>query len=140
MLVESLQRPATTRVTPKMFTYNIKTTCAARPQHIVLPEGLDKRILAAGAEVSQRGLAKVTLLGDPELVNAGGWSAQAGGQSCGALCCGLSLLVHTTCAAPSCRNAIPDAVLTSPPLRYTHRGQEAGPGHLRLQGGKPQGQ
>ncbi len=72
MLMESLQRPASSRVTPKMFTYNIKTTCAANPQHIVLPEGLDKRILAAAAEVTQRGLAKVTLLGDPELVNAGG--------------------------------------------------------------------
>lgn len=37
----------------------------------MLPESLDKRILAAAADVTQRGLARVTLLGDPTTVQVG---------------------------------------------------------------------
>eukprot|EP00879_Flechtneria_rotunda_P022313 GHRR01023542.1.p1 GENE.GHRR01023542.1~~GHRR01023542.1.p1 ORF type:complete len:435 (+),score=146.59 GHRR01023542.1:558-1862(+) len=58
------------RVTPKMFAHSIKTKCAANPQHIVLPEGLDARVLKAASEVTIRGLAKVTLLGDAAAVTA----------------------------------------------------------------------
>jgi phosphotransacetylase len=39
-------------------------------QTIVLPESLDRRVLAAAADVTQRGLAKVVLLGDPAVVQA----------------------------------------------------------------------
>ena len=41
---------------------------SATPQHIVLPESEDKRVLAAAADVVQRGLAKITLLGDPTTI------------------------------------------------------------------------
>ncbi|KAI8473674.1 MAG: phosphate acetyltransferase [Monoraphidium minutum] len=56
------------RVTPKMFSYQIRTTCAKDPQTIVLPEATDSRVLLAASMVSQRGLAKVILLGDPAIV------------------------------------------------------------------------
>lgn len=41
-------------------------------QHAVLlhPQGLDKRILTAAQEVTERGLAHVTVLGDQEAVHA----------------------------------------------------------------------
>lgn len=56
------------RVTPQLFQYNIKAACLSNPQRIVLPESEDKRVLQAAAEVTQRGLAHITLLGDPETV------------------------------------------------------------------------
>ncbi|KAG2494209.1 hypothetical protein HYH03_007567 [Edaphochlamys debaryana] len=68
-VVAGLQKSRPTRVTPKMFQHAMKQTCLASPQHIVLPESVDKRILAAAAEVTARGLARVTLLGDPAAVN-----------------------------------------------------------------------
>mmetsp|Transcript_19762 Transcript_19762/g.42933 ORF Transcript_19762/g.42933 Transcript_19762/m.42933 type:complete len:768 (-) Transcript_19762:957-3260(-) len=70
-LIQRLQsKPRTSQLTPKMFQHNIKALCLNSPQHIVLPEALDKRILAAASEVTQRGLARVTLLGDPAAVAA----------------------------------------------------------------------
>lgn len=36
------------------------------PRHIVLAEGQDPRVIAASVKASQDGLAKITLLGDPE--------------------------------------------------------------------------
>lgn len=58
------------RMTPKMFTYNLRSKCKASPQRIVLPEANDNRVLRAAAEVVHRGLANVILLGDPEVVQA----------------------------------------------------------------------
>uniref|UniRef100_A0A7R9VBV4 Phosphate acetyltransferase n=3 Tax=Chlamydomonas euryale TaxID=1486919 RepID=A0A7R9VBV4_9CHLO len=73
-LVASMQNKklsgAPMRVTPQLFLYNIKATCLRSPQHIVLPESEDPRVLQAAAEVTQRGLAKVTLLGREDLVRA----------------------------------------------------------------------
>ena len=40
------------------------------PQHIVLPEGTDQRILHAAADVTHRSLAKITLLGEPDEIRA----------------------------------------------------------------------
>jgi len=56
------------RLTPRKFTHQIYEMCRANPQRIVLPESHDKRILTAAAEVTTRGLASVTLLGDPATV------------------------------------------------------------------------
>eukprot|EP01025_Chloroclados_australasicus_P044491 TRINITY_DN4825_c0_g2_i1.p1 TRINITY_DN4825_c0_g2~~TRINITY_DN4825_c0_g2_i1.p1 ORF type:complete len:785 (-),score=113.95 TRINITY_DN4825_c0_g2_i1:507-2861(-) len=58
------------RMTPKRFQYQIKSKCKQQPQHIVLPEGVDKRILQAAAEVTQRGLAHITILGDYDQIQA----------------------------------------------------------------------
>lgn len=41
-----------------------------QPQRVVLPEAMDPRVLAAAEELTARGLAKITLLGDPEPVQA----------------------------------------------------------------------
>jgi phosphate acetyltransferase len=75
-LVVQLERLATSsaaagrRVTPKMFQHSISAACQRDPQRIVLPEGTDGRVLAAAAETTARGLARVTLLGDPAAVRA----------------------------------------------------------------------
>ncbi|KAF6251911.1 phosphate acetyltransferase [Scenedesmus sp. NREL 46B-D3] len=61
---------AARRVTPKMFAHSIKSKCLANPQHIVLPEGSEPRVLKAASEVTLRGLARITLLGDPVTVAA----------------------------------------------------------------------
>jgi hypothetical protein len=44
----------------------------ADPQRIILPESVDKRVLAAAAEATARGLAHITLLGDPATVASEG--------------------------------------------------------------------
>jgi len=63
-------QPSSNRVTPKMFMHMLKAQCMKNPQHIVLPESLDRRILEAAAYVTQRGLAHITLLGDSTVVTA----------------------------------------------------------------------
>lgn len=55
------------RVTPKLFQYSMRQACMKSPQRIVLPESDDHRVLQAAAEVTQRGLAKIILLGKPEV-------------------------------------------------------------------------
>src|SRR5437870_3181277 len=42
----------------------IRQRAAARPQHIVLPEGDDPRTVIAAAACAQRRIARITLLGD----------------------------------------------------------------------------
>ncbi len=44
----------------------IKTKAAALGKHIVLPEGEDSRVVEAAATAAKEGIAKVTLLGNPE--------------------------------------------------------------------------
>jgi len=51
-------------MTPKMFTYNLLEQAKAQLQHIVLPEAYDRRILKAAAILVNRGIVKLTLLGD----------------------------------------------------------------------------
>ncbi|KAG2499809.1 hypothetical protein HYH03_002105 [Edaphochlamys debaryana] len=69
-VVAGLQAVKPTRMTPKMFMHTLKSMCRATPQHIVLPESEDKRVLAAAAEVTARGLAKITLLGEQTTILA----------------------------------------------------------------------
>ncbi|GIL76328.1 hypothetical protein Vretimale_5892 [Volvox reticuliferus] len=71
-VVAGLQRKRPNRMTPKMFAHSLQSMCRADPQHIVLPESVDKRVLAAAAEATARGLAKITLLGDPATVASEG--------------------------------------------------------------------
>ena len=56
--------------TPKQFVHEIHEACRKNTRHIVLPEAADKRILQAAAEVTSRGLASITLLGDPDEIAA----------------------------------------------------------------------
>ena len=57
-------------VTPKRFMHHINRLCEDHPQRIVLPEGMEARVLRAAAGVARKGLAQLILLGDPEAVSA----------------------------------------------------------------------
>lgn len=52
-----------TRVTPLMFEYELIERAKSKPQHIVLPEGTDERILQAAEILLRRGAVELTLLG-----------------------------------------------------------------------------
>ena len=54
----------------------LKSRARAVPQHIVLPEGEDPRVIAAAGRVAAEGFAKLTLLGRPNVIQAA--AAQAG--------------------------------------------------------------
>ncbi|MGB6038348.1 MAG: phosphate acetyltransferase [Gordonia sp. (in: high G+C Gram-positive bacteria)] len=59
-------------VTPQMFEYQLISQAKADPQHIVLPEGNDDRILRATDRLLRRGMVRITLLGDPDAVRRRG--------------------------------------------------------------------
>lgn len=50
-------------VTPLMFEYDLLDRARSNPQHIVLPEGNDDRILRAASTLLRRGVAALTILG-----------------------------------------------------------------------------
>jgi phosphate acetyltransferase len=52
-------------VTPLMFEYDLLERARAANKHIVLPEGEDDRILRAAATLLARGVARLTILGEP---------------------------------------------------------------------------
>ena len=56
--------------TPKLFQHRLFSKARFDRQTIVLPEGNDRRVVAAAAELAERGLANIVLLGDPELVRS----------------------------------------------------------------------
>ncbi len=57
-------------VSPKMFEYRLITKARARKQRIVLPEGEEERILLAAENLLSRKVVEITLLGNPDGVNA----------------------------------------------------------------------
>src|SRR5690606_5977952 len=57
-------------VTPLMFEHRLVDAARAAGAHIVLPEGAEDRILLAAGTVLARGIARLTLLGDEEVVRA----------------------------------------------------------------------
>jgi phosphate acetyltransferase len=59
----------------------IRQRAAANPQHIILPEGNDPRTVAAAAQCSRKRIARITLLGDEEVIseNARAQSVDLGG-------------------------------------------------------------
>ncbi|MDX1605515.1 MAG: phosphate acyltransferase, partial [Candidatus Competibacterales bacterium] len=66
------QRLTTSRpraLTPKMFEYGLIQKAKARKQHIVLPEGVEDRILRATEIIVRRDVARITLLGDAEEID-----------------------------------------------------------------------
>ncbi|ANF32771.1 phosphate acetyltransferase [Leifsonia xyli] len=52
-------------VTPLMFEYDLIERARAAKKHIVLPEGEDDRILRAAHTLLARGVARLTILGEP---------------------------------------------------------------------------
>ena len=63
---DRIQVVRSTSVTPIMFEYNLIERAQAHRQHIVLPEGSEKRILQAGEILLRRQVVDITLLGNPE--------------------------------------------------------------------------
>jgi phosphate acetyltransferase len=61
-----LDRPR--RTTPLVFEHSLIERARADRRHVVLPEGDDDRVLCAADQVLSRGVADVTLLGDPDAV------------------------------------------------------------------------
>ena len=70
-LLQVVDRPPHERVvTPLMFEHDIMDSARRVGAHIVLPEGTEPRILEAAAICRERGIARLTLLGDPDAVRA----------------------------------------------------------------------
>jgi phosphate acetyltransferase len=65
-LLSRLEVTRTERVTPLMFEQRLVERAKADRRHIVLPEGGDDRVLQAAEQVLLRGIAEVTVLGDPD--------------------------------------------------------------------------
>ncbi|MEJ1222466.1 phosphate acetyltransferase [Sediminicola sp. 1XM1-17] len=53
-------------ITPRMFQYNLVKRAQSNKKHIVLPEGMDERILMATKELLDTNTVDITLLGDPK--------------------------------------------------------------------------
>jgi phosphate acetyltransferase len=64
-LIRLLELSRTDVVTPLMFEYGLLERARANIKHIVLPEGDDDRILRAAHTLLARGVAQLTILGEP---------------------------------------------------------------------------
>jgi phosphate acetyltransferase len=64
-LTRLLDVTRSSRVTPLMFENDLIERARADRRHLVLPEGTDERILRATETLLRRGVADLTLLGDP---------------------------------------------------------------------------
>jgi phosphate acetyltransferase len=71
-LLRLLQVTPSKVVTPLMFEYQLLDRARSVQKHIVLPEGDDDRILKAASSLLQRGVARLTLLGNEASVRARG--------------------------------------------------------------------
>jgi phosphate acetyltransferase len=64
-----LEVTRSSRVTPLMFENDLIDRARAERRHLVLPEGTEERILRATETLLRRGVADLTLLGDPAEIN-----------------------------------------------------------------------
>lgn len=69
-LLDRLDVSHTTAVTPLMFEHQLVDDATSRARHIVLPEGEEERVLRAADLLLRRGVADLTLLGDPIRISA----------------------------------------------------------------------
>ncbi|MDX6302165.1 MAG: phosphate acetyltransferase [Nocardioidaceae bacterium] len=69
-LLDRLEVARTDAVTPLMFEHQLIDRAVADRKHIVLPEGEEERVLRAADILLRRGVADLTVLGDPRTVNA----------------------------------------------------------------------
>ncbi|MEM5564748.1 phosphate acetyltransferase [Psychroserpens sp. AS72] len=67
-LVERLITFKTKGVTPRMFQYNLLKEAKSNKKHIVLPEGLDERVLKATKQLIDLDAVNITLLGDKKQI------------------------------------------------------------------------
>jgi phosphate acetyltransferase len=75
-ILDRIALETTEAVTPLMFTHDVFDRAQADRAHIVLPEGTEPRILAAADRILRRGIANLTLLGQPAAVTQA--AAEAG--------------------------------------------------------------
>ena len=68
LLASMLDVARSSRVTPLMFENDLIDRARADRRHLVLPEGTDDRILRATETLLRRGVADLTLLGNPDEV------------------------------------------------------------------------
>ena len=69
-LLDRLEVARTDAVTPLMFEHQIVDRAVSDRRHVVLPEGEEERILRAADILLRRGVADLTLLGDPRTITA----------------------------------------------------------------------
>lgn len=69
-LLDRLEVARSGAVTPLMFEHQLIDEAVAQRKHVVLPEGEEERILRAADVVLRRGVADLTLLGDPVVISA----------------------------------------------------------------------
>jgi phosphate acetyltransferase len=67
-LLEQMNVTVADVVTPLMFQYTLLERAKKNKKHIVLPEGLDDRIIRASATLLSRDIVDITLLGDERLI------------------------------------------------------------------------
>ncbi|AZQ44871.1 phosphate acetyltransferase [Nonlabens ponticola] len=67
-LLERLITFKTDAITPRMFQYNLLKKATAHKKHIVLPEGMDERILRATKQLTDINAVDITLLGDKKQI------------------------------------------------------------------------
>ncbi|MEU4295580.1 phosphate acetyltransferase [Kribbella sp. NPDC026596] len=69
-LLDQLEVARSNAVTPLMFEHQLIDEAVAHRKHIVLPEGEEERILRASDVLLRRGVAELTLLGNPVTISA----------------------------------------------------------------------
>jgi phosphate acetyltransferase len=69
-LLDQLALARSSAVTPLMFEHRLVDRAVSDRRHIVLPEGEEERILRAADVLLRRGVADLTLLGDPTTISA----------------------------------------------------------------------
>jgi phosphate acetyltransferase len=69
-LLREIQVAPAEVVTPVMFEHRLVERARQADRHIVLPEGEEDRILIAADQLLRRKVARLTLLGDPDLIRA----------------------------------------------------------------------
>jgi phosphate acetyltransferase len=69
-LLDQLEVSRSSAVTPLMFEHQLIDAAVAHRKHIVLPEGEEERILRAADVLLRRGVADLTLLGNPVVISA----------------------------------------------------------------------
>jgi phosphate acetyltransferase len=69
-LLDQLEVARSSAVTPLMFEHQLIDEAVAHRKHIVLPEGEEERILRAADVLLRRGVADLTLLGNPVVISA----------------------------------------------------------------------
>ncbi|WP_085067193.1 phosphate acetyltransferase [Catenuloplanes japonicus] len=68
-LARRLDVTRSSRVTPMMFEYDLIDRARTHRKRLVLPEGTEERILRATEILLRRGVADLTLLGDPDEIH-----------------------------------------------------------------------